>query len=203
MDLDFALVIFPGVNSATEAFAVARDRSGAAWPWAREVGFVEHHHDGHLVLRGTFAGHYVDVDEALHVSERGAAEGWGVGAVIGALLGPPGFAAGMVLGATIGSEVGRPNEVDSEPQLLTDQLRDVVPHSGSAIALIADANDVDELLAAVDESNARVVRKSLAPDDAAALQASLSATPAASPGPSTIGEEAVEESEADPGPPGP
>jgi uncharacterized membrane protein len=197
MDLDFALLIFPGVNSAAEAFAVARDRSGAAGSWAREVGFVEHHHDGHLVLRGTFAGHYVDVDEALHVSQRGAAEGWGVGAVIGALLGPPGFAAGMVLGATIGSEVGRPSEVDSEPQLLTDRLRDVVPRSGSAIALIADANDVDELLAAVDGSTARMIRKSLAPDDAAALQASLSATPAASPGPSTIGEEAIEESEAD------
>ena len=198
MDLDFALVIFGGVNSATEAFAVARDRSGAAARWAREVGFVEHHHDGHLVLRGTFAGHYVDVDEALHVSERGAAEGWGVGALIGALLGPPGFAAGMVLGATIGSEVGKPSEVDSEPQLLTDRLRDVVPRSGSAIVLIADANDVDELLAAVDESNARVIRKTLTPDDAAALQASLSASPAASPGPSIEGEEAVEESGAGP-----
>lgn len=198
MDLDFALVVFGGVNTATEAFAVARDRSGATARWAREVGFVEHHHDGHLVLRGTFAGHYVDADEALHVSERGAAEGWGVGAVIGALLGPPGFAAGMVLGATIGSEVGRPSEVDSEPQLLSDRLRSVVPLSGSAIVLIADAHDVDELVAAVDESTAQVIRKTLTPDDAAALQASLSASPAASPGPSTKGEEAVEESEAGP-----
>jgi uncharacterized membrane protein len=196
MDLDFALVIFPGVNSATDAFAVGRDRSGAAAPWAREVGFVEHHHSGHLVLRGTFAGHYVDVDEALHVSERGAAEGWGVGAVIGALLGPPGFAAGMVLGATIGSEVGTPSEVDSEPQLLADRLRAAVPRSSSAIVLIADATDVDELLAAVDASTARVIRKTLTPDEAAALQASLSASPAASPGPSKRGEEAIEESEA-------
>jgi uncharacterized membrane protein len=194
MDPDFALVIFRGVNSATEAFAVARDRPGATPPWAREVGFVEHHHDGHLVLRGTFAGHYVDADEALHVSERGAAEGWGVGAVIGALLGPPGFAAGMVLGATIGSEVGRPSEVDSEPQLLADRLRAVVPRSGSAIVLIAGANNVDGLLAAVGNGTARVIRKTLTPDDAAALQASLSASPAASPGPSTMGEEAIEES---------
>ncbi len=198
MDLDFALVIFRGVNSAAEAFAVARDRSGAGAPWAREVGFVEHHHDGHLVLRGTFAGHYVDADEALHISERGAAEGWGVGAIIGALLGPPGFAAGMVLGATIGSEVGRPSEVDTEPQLLADRLRAVVPRSGSAIVLIADPSDVDQLIAAVDESTARVTRRTLTPDEVAALQASLSASPAASPGPSTRGEEAIEESEAGP-----
>jgi uncharacterized membrane protein len=196
MELDFALVIFHGVNSAAEAFAVARDRSGATAAWAREVGFVEHHHDGHLVLRGTFAGHYVDVDEALHVSERGAAEGWGVGALIGALLGPPGFAAGMVLGATIGSEVGTPSEIDSEPQLLADRLRAVMPRSGSAIVLIADTNDVDDLLAAVDQSTAQVIRKTLTPDDAAALQASLSASPAASPGPSKKGEEAIEEAEA-------
>jgi uncharacterized membrane protein len=104
----------------------------------------------------------------------------------------------MVLGATIGSEVGRPSEVDSEPQLLADRLRAVVPPSGSAIVLIADATNVDELLAAVDESTARVIRKTLTPEDAAALQASLSASPAASPGPSKKGEEAIEESEAGP-----
>jgi hypothetical protein len=55
------------------------------------------------VLRGSFAGHYVD-DEALHISERGAGEGGAVGAVIGAFTaGPLGFAVGTVLGATIGS----------------------------------------------------------------------------------------------------
>jgi uncharacterized membrane protein len=198
MDLDFALVSFGGVNSAGEAFAVARDRSDAAAPWARQVGFVEHHENGNLVLRGTFAGHYVDVDEALHVSERGAAEGWGVGAVIGVLLGPPGFAAGMVTGATIGSQVGKASEVDSEPQPLADRLRAAVPRSGSAIVLIANARDVDELLAAVGESTAEVIRKTLTPDEAADLQASLSASPAASPGPSREGEQAIEESEAGP-----
>ena len=101
--LDFALVRFEGEGAATEAFVAACDRSGSDAPWTRQVGFVEHHHNGHLVLRGTFAGHYVDVDEALHVSERGTAEGFAGGAVIGALLGPAGIAVGMVAGATIGS----------------------------------------------------------------------------------------------------
>jgi uncharacterized membrane protein len=198
MSLDFALLSFHGVNAATEAFVAARERSSGDASWARQVGFVEHHADGHLVLRGTFAGHYVDVDEALHVSDRGAGEGWAVGALIGALLGPPGFAAGMVTGATLGSQFGEPSEVDPEPQLLVDQLRSAVPRSGSGIVVIADAQTVDELLAAVDDSGDQVTRKSLGPDELAALQASLSSEPAASPGPSTRGEQAVEESEAGP-----
>jgi uncharacterized membrane protein len=198
MSLDFALLSFHGVNTATEAFAAARESSSADASWPRQVGFVEHHADGHLVLRGTFAGHYVDVDEALHVSDRGAGEGWAIGAVLGALLGPPGFAAGMVTGVTIGSQFGKPSEVDFEPQPLVDQLRSAVPRSGSAIVMIADTQTVDGLLAAVDDSGAQVTRKPLSSDEVAALQASLKAEPAASPGPSRKGEEAVEESEAGP-----
>jgi len=195
MDLDFALVRFGGGASATNAFVAARERAGADAPWARQVGLVEHHHDGHLVLRGTFAGHYVDVDEALHVSQRGAAEGFAGGAVVGALLGPPGFAAGMVVGAVLGSQAGPPSETDSEPQLLVGQLRDAVPRSGSAIVVISEPRDVDEMLAALGDSDGEVTRRTLTADQVAALQASLSSTPAASRGPSRQGEQAIEQSE--------
>ena len=147
------------------------------------------------MLRGTFAGHYLDVDEALHVSQRGAAEGFAGGAVVGALLGPPGFAAGMVVGAILGSQAGRPSEADAEPQLLVDQLRAVVPRSGSAIVLIAEPRDVDDMLAAIGETDGEVTRQALTADQVAQLQATLSATPAASRGPSTKGEQAIEESE--------
>jgi uncharacterized membrane protein len=192
MHLDFALVSFEGVNSAAEEFAAARDRSGAAARWAHEVGFVEHHENGHLVLRGTFAGHYIDADEALHISDRGAAEGFLVGAVLGVLAGPLGLATGSVLGATIGSQAGAPSESDPEPQQLVDQLRSAVPRSGSAIVLIAAAEDVDEMLAAIGESGAQVTRRALTSDEAAALEVSLRGTPVASPGPSLEGEEAAE-----------
>ena len=199
MDGDFALLSFDGVNSAAEAFAAERDRSGAAGPWMSEVGFVEHHENGHLVLRGTFAGHYVDVDEAVHVSGRGTAEGVTVGAVIGTLLGgPPGLAVGTVLGGTIGSQLGKPSETDAEPEPFAERLRAAVPRSGSAIVLIADAGDVDQMIAAIGPTSAEVIRRALTPEEAAALQASLSASPAASPGPSLEGEEAIEASE--PGP---
>lgn len=197
MGLDFALVSFDGVNSAAWAFAAARDRLRTAAPWASEVGFVEHHENGHLVLRGTFAGHYVDVDEALHVSERGVAEGVGAGAVIGAVLaGPLGFAVGTAMGVAVGSQVGKPSESDAEPEPLADRLRATVPLSGSAIVLIADADDVDEMIAAIGETSAQVVRRALSPEEAGAVQASLSASPAASLGPSPEGEEAIEESDA-------
>ena len=192
MESHFALLSFDGVNSAAKAYSAALDHSGAA-RWTSEVGFVEHHQSGHLVLRGTFAGHYVDVDEALHASERGAEEGVTVGAVIGTLLGGPlGLAVGSVVGGTVGSQVGKPSETDAEPEPLAERLRAAVPSSGSAILLIADANDVDEMIAAIGEVSGQVIRRALTPEEVAALQASLSASPAASPGPSLSGEEAVE-----------
>jgi uncharacterized membrane protein len=200
MGLDFALLSFDGVNAASEAFAAASDRSGAAAGWTSEVGFVEHHESGKLVLRGTFAGRYVDVDEALHASGRGTEEGVVAGAVIGTLLaGPLGLAVGTVTGGTIGSQLGEPSETDAEPEPLAERLRAAVPRSGSAIVVIADANEVDEMIAAVGQIGARVIRKALTPEETAAVEASLSASPAASPGPSLEGEEAVEGSEAGPG----
>jgi uncharacterized membrane protein len=190
---------FDGVNSAAEAFDGARDRSGAAAPWTSEVGFVEHHENGHVVLRGTFAGHYVDFDEALHVSERGAEEGVAVGAVIGTLLGGPlGLVVGTVTGATIGSQLGTPSETDAEPEPLADRLRAAVPRSGSAIVLIAAADDADEMIAAIGEASGQVIRIALTPEEAAAVEASLSAAPAASRGPSPKGEEAIEASQTGP-----
>jgi uncharacterized membrane protein len=200
MAVDFALVSFEGVNSAVEAFALARGRSSAGARWTSEIGFVEHHENGHLVLRGTFAGHYVDVDEALHVSEHGTEEGLAAGAVIGTLVaGPLGLAVGTVTGGIIGSQVGEPSETDVEPEQLAERLRAAVPRSSSAIVLIADASDADEMIAAIGEISGQVIRKALTPEEEAAVQASLSASPTASPGPSLEGEEAVEASETGPG----
>jgi uncharacterized membrane protein len=183
MDLDFALVLFDGEGAAAKRFGAARDRSGADARWTREVGLVEHHHSGHLLLRGTFDGHYVDLDENNHVSEKGTGEGAVTGGLIGALLGPPGFAVGIALGGVIGSQVGTPSESDAEPQVLVDQLRALVPRSCSAIVLIAPAHDVDEMLAAAGDGARGATRKTLSAEQAAALEASLSATPPSSPAP--------------------
>jgi uncharacterized membrane protein len=185
MALDLALVSFDGTNAAVWAFEAARERSGASAPWVQRVGFVEHHKNGHLVLRGTFAGHYVDIDESLHVSQRGAAEGWAVGGLLGLLGGPLGLVIGMVVGAGIGSQVGKPSEVDAEPQLVADRVRAAVPRGGSALVVIADAQDVDVFLAAVDDRGAHVTRRMLTPDEVAALEASLRDAPQTVAGPLT------------------
>jgi len=48
--------------------------------------------------------------------------------------------------AGIGSQTAQPTEHDHEPRLLSEQLRARLPHSGSAIALIPETSDVDDML---------------------------------------------------------
>jgi uncharacterized membrane protein len=179
--LDLAVVRFDGEGTAVQRYAAARDRSDGEARWAREVGFVEHHAHGHLLLRGTFAGHYVDVDESDHVSQKGAGEGAVAGGLIGVLLGPPGIALGLLVGGILGSQAGAASDSEAEPQLLADRLRDAVPRSASAIVLIAPAGDVDEMLAALGERVQEVTRRTLSADEAAQLELALSAAPPASP----------------------
>ena len=60
---DLAVVSFDGLGTAERAYGRVRDRApGAAW--TREVALVERHRHGRLVVRGTFAGRYLDVGDA-------------------------------------------------------------------------------------------------------------------------------------------
>lgn len=189
--IEFAVVRFGAITAAEKAFADARNRSTPDAPWIRHIGLVEHHHNGHWVLRGTFAGHYLDVDEALHVSERGGAEGFAAGAAFGALLGPPGLAAGMVLGAIIGSQTAEPNEHDPEPRLLDEDLRSRLPCAGSAIVLIGQTADVDDMLAAIGKTDGSILRQALSASDFSSLDADLRRAPEASRGASVRGQQAA------------
>lgn len=167
-----------------ERFAAAKGRSRTDPAWTQKVGFVERHHGGHLVLRGTFAGHYVYVDESDHISELGAGETAAAAAVVGAAVaGPPGIALGLLLGAIVGSQAAKPTEVESEPETLVERLREVVAPSSSAIVMIAPASDVEEMLAALGDTARATVHRSLSDAEAAALQASLGDAPAVSTGP--------------------
>jgi uncharacterized membrane protein len=181
VSLDLVMIRFDREGMAVERYAAARDRSSTPGrrlteaPWTRDVGFVERHHNGRLLLRGTFAGHYLDVDEGDRVSQKGAGDGGATGGLVGVLGGPPGIAVGLLLGALIGANVGRPEEVEAEPQALTERLREGVPRGSSAIVMIAPAAEVDEMLSALGDSAQDVVRRTLADDETAALEASLSA----------------------------
>jgi uncharacterized membrane protein len=183
MGLDLAVVRFSSEGAAAKRYAAARDGAGGARAtgpqpqWARHVGLVERHHSGRLLVRGTFAGHYVDVDEADDISEKGGREGAAAGGLIGVLGGPPGIAVGLLLGSIVGAEVGHPKEVEDEPEALVAALREAVPRSSSAIVMIAQASEVDEMLAALGDDGKDIVRRTLSGDETRALEASLGAAP--------------------------
>jgi uncharacterized membrane protein len=188
MSLDLALIVFEGEASASSVFGTMRDRVGDDAPWTHEAAVVEHRRNGRMSIRGTFDGHYVDVDESDHISQPGAARGALTGVLIGAVLGPPGWAAGFALGGIIGSQVARPTETETEPEGLVEELRDAVPREKSAIALLAAPEHVDAMLAALHEKHESVLRRTLTVGQAAAILASVSSAPRASSGPSRAGE---------------
>jgi uncharacterized membrane protein len=178
-----AVVLFDRERDAVERYSAARDRSssradlGAAPAWTREVGFVERHHSGHLLLRGTFAGHYLDIDENDHVSQTGTAEGAVGGAIVGLLLGPPGVAVGLLAGGLIGAAHGTPSDIESEPEAFAAQLREAIPPSSSAIVMFAPAAEVDEVLGLLGGDASNVVRRTLSDDEVAALEKALESAP--------------------------
>jgi uncharacterized membrane protein len=185
MRLDVAVVSFPSQHGAVSAFAASPDDA----PWKQEVAFVEHHRNDRVAVRGTFAGHYVDVDESDHTSEPGTLEGALTGALVGAIfgLGLPGAAFGFVVGGAVGAVVGRPTEVETEPRTLVDELRGAVPKGGSAVVLLAAPEHVDALIDALAGTGGEVTRRALSSEQTAALESALKEAPTASPGPSARG----------------
>jgi len=179
MAREVAMVRFKGAGTAVLRYADAEERGGKTPAWANQVGFVEHHGSGHLSMRGVFAGHYVDVDEADHVSQLGAGEGAVAAGLLGVLGGPPGIAVGLLVGGVFGAEIGSPSDTEPEPRELAALLREAVPRSASAIVLVAETSDVDDMLAALGERAEDVTRRTLTRDDEARLEAALSATPPA------------------------
>jgi uncharacterized membrane protein len=178
MSLDLTVLVFDGLDGAERAFATARERAGDA-PWVKELAFVEHHRNGRVALRGTFAGRYVDVEELADVVGREAAIGALTGALVGTIFGPPGFAVGLVGGAALGGY--RHSLLTAELRGgLFDEVRHDVPEGSSAVILLAAPDHVDSMLEAFEGLGGRLVRRSL-PDDAVAelMQAVAWAPPAA------------------------
>src|SRR3954470_21148373 len=100
MSLDIAVLVFRHTSGADHAYANVHDVVGDAG-WMHKLAFAEHHGNDRMVIRGTIAGHYVDVDGEGDVTGSKAVHGAEAGAAAGALLGPPGMAAGMVAGVAV------------------------------------------------------------------------------------------------------
>jgi hypothetical protein len=58
---DIAVLTFDGIPGAEQGFAAVREKAPPG-PWLSEVAFAERHRHGRIVVRGTFAGRYLDID---------------------------------------------------------------------------------------------------------------------------------------------
>ena len=123
---ELAVLTFDHIEGAERAYADARGRANDA-PWLREVVFVECHRHGRIVVRGTFAGHYLDVDDVADAIGHDTAVGAVAGAVVGLAFGPPGFAAGLVAGGIAGGVHESAAHTPQERGALFDEIRRDIP----------------------------------------------------------------------------
>ena len=175
MSLDLGLLVFHHLEGAERAYSAMLERAGTP-PWVHEVSFIEHHRHDRVVVRGTFAGRYVDIDERGDVIGKRTGEGALTGALVGVVFGPPGLAVGLVAGASAGglSEAGR------APQLhgaFLDELRAEVPPKSSALLLLAAPEHVDAMVAALEGHGGRLVRHHLSTEAALALEDAVAGSP--------------------------
>jgi uncharacterized membrane protein len=174
MSLDLALEVFPHIEGADHAYADVRDAVGDV-PWVHEIALVEHHRRDRIVVRGSFAGRYVDIEDQADPIGKKTVEGALTGAVAGAFFGPPGFAVGLVGGAAAGgaAQAGVPELHDA----FFDEVRADVPQGSSAVVLLAGPGHVDAMAAAFEGRGGRLVRRHLSPDAASALEAAVAGSP--------------------------
>ena len=177
MSLDLALMVFDHVEGAERAYANVLDASGDA-PWVHEIAFVEHHRHDRIVVRGTFAGRYVDLDEQGDVIGKRTAEGALTGAVVGIFFGPMGLAVGIVGGGTAGG-LSESHHVPQLHDAFIDEVRAEVPEKSSALLLLASPEHADAMVVACKGRGGRLVRHHLTPESAQALEAAVAGSPPA------------------------
>jgi uncharacterized membrane protein len=178
--LDFALIVFDHTGGAEQAYSHAPSSVGDV-VWSQEIAFVEHHRRNRIVVRGKFAGRYVDADDEQEFIGQKTAEGALAGGAVGLLFGPMGLAVGLVGGGIAGGVA----QERSSPHLRSaffDEIRREVPEGCSAVIMLADAGHVDAMISALDGQAGRVVRHHLSMQDAKALEEAVALNPeAASP----------------------
>jgi uncharacterized membrane protein len=177
--VDAAIISFDHIEGAELEYASARDRLPGAG-WLEKAAFIEVHHKGRIVVRGTILGHWVDIEDEGDFIGRDTAVGAIVGVFVGLALGPPGWAAGLVLGGTIGG-LEEANHIPTLQGTAFDEIRKDVPQNSSALLLVAEPADVDAMISAFADTSGRLTRYQLSPEATAELEASLASRPAATP----------------------
>ena len=175
---ELTVLTFDHIEGAERAYADARGRASDA-PWLREVVFVECHRHDRIVVRGTFAGHYLDVDDVADAIGRDTAVGAVAGAVVGLAFGPPGFAAGLVAGGIAGGVHESAAHTPQESGALFDEIRRDIPEGSSGIVALVSADDSAALIEALHERAIRLTHHRLSAAEGAALQAAVAQAPRA------------------------
>ena len=173
--LDLAVIVFKHAEGADHAYADVLGEHGDA-PWVHEIALVEHHRHDRLVVRGTFAGRYVDIDEEGDVIGKRTAEGALTGAVAGAIFGPPGLAVGMVGGATAGG-ISESHQAPHFHDAFVEEVRADVPERSSGVLLLAAPDHVDAMAAAFEGHGGRLVRRRLSAEAARELELAVAGSP--------------------------
>jgi uncharacterized membrane protein len=173
---ELAVLTFDHIEGAERAYADARGRKNDA-PWLREVVFVECHRHGRIVVRGTFAGHYLDVDDVADAIGHDTAVGAVAGAVVGLAFGPPGFAAGLVAGGIAGGVHESAAHTPQESGALFDEIRRDIPEGSSGVVALVSADDSAALIEALHERAVRLTHHRLSDAEAAALQEAVVQAP--------------------------
>ena len=177
--MDAAVIAFHHIEGAEHEYASALKRGPGA-PWLRQVAFIEAHHRGRIVVRGTIAGHYVDIDDEGDLIGRDTAVGAIIGVLVGLALGPPGWATGLVAGGAIGG-LHQAHHIPTLQGPAFDEIRKDVPENSSAVVLVAEPDDVDAMVAAFAQTAGRLTRYQLSPEAYAELQAAVASSPPAAP----------------------
>lgn len=180
-EVDFAFMVFEHTGGAEEAYSRA-PRSADGVAWADQIAFVEHHRRNRIVVRGTFAGRYVDADDEQEFMGGKTAEGAVAGAAVGVLFGPAGLAVGLVGGGLAGGvaqERGSPHLRSA----FFDEVRREVPEGDSAVIMMASADHVDAMVSALQGHGGRLVRHHLGAEGAKALEQAVADDPTAAPPP--------------------
>jgi uncharacterized membrane protein len=175
---ELAVLTFDHIEGAERAYADARGRANDA-RWLREVVFVECHRHDRIVVRGTFAGHYVDVDDVADAIGHDTAVGAVAGAVVGLAFGPPGFAAGLVAGGIAGGVHESAVHTPQESGALFEEIRRDIPEGSSGIVALVSADDSAALIEALHERAVRLTHHRLSDTEAATLQAAVVQAPPA------------------------
>lgn len=175
---ELAVLTFDHIEGAERAYADARGRANDA-SWLRDVVLVECHRHGRIVVRGTFAGHYLDVDDVADTIGHDTAVGAVAGAVVGLAFGPPGFAVGLVSGGIAGGVHESAVRTPEESGALFDEIRHDIPERSSGIVALVSADASAALIEALHERAVRLTHHRLSDAEAAALHAAVSQAPPA------------------------